>query len=64
MHRYDLLCLEGLVQALRIFIGLDEIPTYKFSKSNGESILRMNVKPEVLILQQDLLHSLRILEVI
>lgn len=50
MHIYDLLCLEGLVQALRIFIGLDEIPTYKLSKINGESILIMNVKPEVLIL--------------
>lgn len=28
-NRYDLLCEEGIVQALRVFLGLEEIPEYK-----------------------------------
>lgn len=47
-YRYDLLCLEGLAQALRIFNGLDPIPTYKVANINEESMLKMHVKPEVL----------------
>ncbi|CAN4113829.1 unnamed protein product [Withania somnifera] len=45
-NRYDLLCLEGLAQALRIFNGLDPIPTYKVAKICKESMLEMHVKTE------------------
>ncbi|XP_042501579.1 phenylalanine--tRNA ligase beta subunit, cytoplasmic-like [Macadamia integrifolia] len=45
-NRYDLLCLEGLVQALRIFNGLDELPKYKLSKILSDSMLKVHVKPE------------------
>ncbi|KAK1296444.1 putative phenylalanine--tRNA ligase beta subunit [Acorus calamus] len=45
-NRYDLLCLEGLVQALRIFNGKDEIPTYRVADVSRESMLKMHVKPE------------------
>ncbi|KAL1534156.1 phenylalanine--tRNA ligase [Salvia divinorum] len=45
-NRYDLLCLEGLSQALRIFAGLDPIPTYTVATISKESMLKMHVKPE------------------
>ncbi|GER27343.1 phenylalanine--tRNA ligase beta subunit [Striga asiatica] len=45
-NRYDLLCLEGLAQALRIFNGLDTIPRYTLASISKESMLKMHVKPE------------------
>ncbi|KAL3513523.1 hypothetical protein ACH5RR_026240 [Cinchona calisaya] len=45
-NRYDLLCLEGLAQALRIFNGLDPIPTYKVADISKKSLLEMHVKPD------------------
>ncbi|EPS64155.1 hypothetical protein M569_10627, partial [Genlisea aurea] len=45
-NRSDLLCLEGLVQALRIFNGTDEIPTYNVAPVDKASVLKMHVKPE------------------
>ncbi|XP_058067628.1 phenylalanine--tRNA ligase beta subunit, cytoplasmic [Magnolia sinica] len=45
-NRYDLLCLEGLVQALRIFIGSDKIPEYRVVDIPIKSMLKMHVKPE------------------
>lgn len=45
-NRYDLLCLEGLAQALRIFIGKDEVPDYKVLDLPVSSMLKMHVKPE------------------
>ncbi|KAI3460664.1 hypothetical protein Pfo_017327 [Paulownia fortunei] len=45
-NRYDLLCLEGLAQALRIFDGLDPMPTYNVASISKESMLKMHVKPE------------------
>ncbi|XP_010246774.1 PREDICTED: phenylalanine--tRNA ligase beta subunit, cytoplasmic-like isoform X2 [Nelumbo nucifera] len=50
-NRYDLLCLEGLVQALRIFIGIDEIPKYTVSNIPSESMLKMHVKPETSLIR-------------
>lgn len=44
-NRYDLLCLEGLVQSLRIFLGVDEIPRYRVSSVPKQSMLKMEVKP-------------------
>ncbi|OMO66956.1 hypothetical protein COLO4_30269 [Corchorus olitorius] len=45
-HRYDLLCLEGLAQALRIFNGQDEIPRYKVANISKESMLKMRIQKE------------------
>ncbi|KAK7845266.1 phenylalanine--trna ligase beta subunit [Quercus suber] len=46
MTLYDLLCLEGIAQALRIFNGQQEIPTYKVANISTKSMLKMHVKPE------------------
>ncbi|KAE8709654.1 putative phenylalanine--tRNA ligase beta subunit [Hibiscus syriacus] len=43
-NRYDLLCLEGLAQALRIFNGLEKIPRYTVAKISKESMHKMHVK--------------------
>jgi len=48
-HRYDLLCLEGIAQALRFFNGKQEIPRYKVANISRESMIKMHVKPEVVI---------------
>ncbi|KAF3944713.1 hypothetical protein CMV_028843 [Castanea mollissima] len=45
-NRYDLLCLEGIAQALRIFNGQQEIPTYEVANISPKSMLKMHVKPE------------------
>ncbi|CAN0916625.1 Phenylalanine--tRNA ligase beta subunit, cytoplasmic [Linum grandiflorum] len=45
-NRYDLLCLEGIAQALRVFIKKEETPTYTLSNVSKESMLRMHVKKE------------------
>ncbi|KAL6007385.1 hypothetical protein ACLOJK_032882 [Asimina triloba] len=47
-NRYDLLCLEGLVLALRIFVGSDKIPKYTVIDTPIKSMLKMHVKPEAL----------------
>jgi phenylalanyl-tRNA synthetase beta chain len=43
-NRYDLLCEEGIVRALRIFLQLEKTP--KFSVKNPSQLLVMNVKKE------------------
>lgn len=44
-NRYDLLCLEGLSQALRVFLGLDRnLPSYRLS---GDPTYTMTVQPSV-----------------
>ncbi|GJU10595.1 phenylalanine--tRNA ligase beta subunit, cytoplasmic [Tanacetum coccineum] len=45
-NRYDLLCLEGLVQSLRIFCGVDSVPNYTLADISKKSMLKMHVKPE------------------
>ncbi|KAM0032941.1 putative phenylalanine--tRNA ligase [Helianthus debilis subsp. tardiflorus] len=51
-NRYDLLCLEGLVQALRIFLGIDSMPKYKLADDIcKESMLKMHVKPETSVIR-------------
>ncbi|CAN6457682.1 unnamed protein product [Victoria cruziana] len=45
-NRYDLLCLEGIAQALRVFIGVDKVPTYKVVDMSKDRMLKMHVKPE------------------
>ncbi|GJX68541.1 phenylalanine--tRNA ligase beta subunit, cytoplasmic-like protein, partial [Tanacetum coccineum] len=51
-NRPDLLCLEGLTQALRIFCGDDSAPKYKLADISKESMLKMHVKPETRQIRQ------------
>eukprot|EP01086_Lenisia_limosa_P018083 TRINITY_DN966_c0_g1_i2.p1 TRINITY_DN966_c0_g1~~TRINITY_DN966_c0_g1_i2.p1 ORF type:complete len:595 (-),score=199.60 TRINITY_DN966_c0_g1_i2:32-1816(-) len=37
-NRYDLLCVEGLAQAFRVFLGKDQPPTFHKSEPKGEMI--------------------------
>ncbi|KAL4559270.1 hypothetical protein LXL04_031407 [Taraxacum kok-saghyz] len=50
-NRYDLLCLEGLVQSLRIFLGIDSVPNYTLSDISKQSMLKMHVKPETSVIR-------------
>ncbi|KAJ8758564.1 hypothetical protein K2173_000285 [Erythroxylum novogranatense] len=50
-NRYDLLCLEGLAQALRIFNKQDKMPTYKLANISKESTIKMHVKPETALIR-------------
>ena len=45
--RYDLLCLEGLARALRVFTGTEASPVFQVSSIPRGSIIQMHVKPEV-----------------
>ncbi|KAK9676409.1 hypothetical protein RND81_11G075200 [Saponaria officinalis] len=45
-NRYDLLCLEGLAQALRVFEEFEDIPRYTLADVHRDSMLRMHVKSE------------------
>ncbi|KAM0950056.1 putative phenylalanine--tRNA ligase [Dioscorea sansibarensis] len=50
-NRYDLLCLEGLARALRIYLGKDEIPVYTVSNIKREDLTRIHVKPETALIR-------------
>nr|CAB3463946.1 unnamed protein product [Digitaria exilis] len=45
-NRYDLLCLEGLARALRVFIGTEAIPVFRVSSIPHGSMIQMHVKPQ------------------
>ncbi|KAI9063178.1 phenylalanyl-tRNA synthetase [Trametes sanguinea] len=47
-NRYDLLCIEGISRALRVFLGLDKPPQYKLAyPAGGESaLLTTTIEPE------------------
>ncbi|CAK9137143.1 unnamed protein product [Ilex paraguariensis] len=50
-NRYDLLCLEGLALALRVFNGLDPIPAYTVSNISKQSMVKIHVKPETSLIR-------------
>ncbi|KAI4335848.1 hypothetical protein L6164_014453 [Bauhinia variegata] len=50
-NRYDLLCLEGLAQALRVFCETQEIPAYRLADISKDSMLKMHVKPETSLIR-------------
>ncbi|XP_074579428.1 phenylalanine--tRNA ligase beta subunit, cytoplasmic-like isoform X1 [Curcuma longa] len=50
-NRYDLLCLEGIARALRIFIEKEANPLYTVSDVSSKSILKMHVKPETSLIR-------------
>lgn len=47
-NRYDLLCIEGIARALRVFLGKDEPPVYKLSIPPGgeRDLVELRVAPE------------------
>jgi len=47
-NRYDLLCIEGIARALRIFLGLDKSPQYKLilPKGGESDLITVTVAPE------------------
>ncbi|EJU06393.1 phenylalanyl-tRNA synthetase subunit beta [Dacryopinax primogenitus] len=46
-NRYDLLCLEGISRALRIFLQLQKPPVYKYRKFGpGEKMITATVAPD------------------
>lgn len=49
MRRYDLLCIEGIARALRIFLGKDKPPQYKLKYPEGgeEALISATIAPEV-----------------
>jgi len=46
-NRYDLLCLEGLVRALRVYLNKDKPPTYKIVHDKQRPLEKMIVSSEV-----------------
>ncbi|GMN57989.1 hypothetical protein TIFTF001_027099 [Ficus carica] len=50
-NRYDLLCIEGLAQSLRIFNKQDKIPSYTLAKISSDSMIKMHVKPETSLIR-------------
>ncbi|EMD40689.1 hypothetical protein CERSUDRAFT_111264 [Gelatoporia subvermispora B] len=47
-NRYDLLCIEGISRALRVFLGLDKAPRYKLAYPPGgeADLINVTVAPE------------------
>lgn len=50
-NRYDLLCLEGLAMALRVFLLKDPIPTFRVSDVSRSALQKMVVKPETSVIR-------------
>ena len=48
-RRYDLLCIEGIARALRIFLGKDKPPQYKLKYPEGgeNALISATISPEV-----------------
>ncbi|KAF8760272.1 phenylalanyl-tRNA synthetase subunit beta [Rhizoctonia solani] len=47
-NRYDMLCIEGIARALRIFLGKEKAPEYKLVSPKGgiDDYLTVTIKPE------------------
>ena len=46
--RYDLLCIEGIARALRVFLGKDKAPNYRLVyPPGGQDLIEITVAPEV-----------------
>jgi len=44
-NRYDLLCLEGIAQAFKIYLGLGQQPRYSV-KNKSSDLMEITVAPE------------------
>nr|CAG4640742.1 EOG090X03QT [Eulimnadia texana] len=49
-NRYDLLCLEGLAQALNVFLGNSEVPRFKVVEPAGKAE-RLEIKPSTSVIR-------------
>lgn len=60
LHRYDLLCIEGISRALRVFLGVDKAPNYRLVYPQGgeANLLTVTVAPEVREPEYDSGHCL------
>ena len=58
--RYDLLCIEGIARALRVFLKKGEAPGYRLVYPPGgeKDLVEVTVAPEVSQLQQHLVCAL------
>ncbi|KAH9038863.1 phenylalanyl-tRNA synthetase subunit beta [Lactarius hengduanensis] len=46
-NRYDLLCIEGIARALRVFLGKGKAPDYRLvHPTGGQSLIEVTVAPE------------------
>lgn len=45
--RYDLLCIEGISRALRVFLGKDKPPLYKLVPPKDGNLITTIIAPEV-----------------
>ncbi|KAI0092643.1 phenylalanyl-tRNA synthetase [Irpex rosettiformis] len=45
-NRYDLLCIEGIARALRVFLGKDKPPQYKLSHPKGGKYITAKIAAE------------------
>ena len=50
-NRYDLLCLEGISRALRIFLRDEETPVFKTKVAPGNEAQVMRIKPETALIR-------------
>eukprot|EP00271_Cylindrocystis_brebissonii_P019754 TRINITY_DN619_c0_g2_i1.p1 TRINITY_DN619_c0_g2~~TRINITY_DN619_c0_g2_i1.p1 ORF type:complete len:638 (+),score=131.05 TRINITY_DN619_c0_g2_i1:205-2118(+) len=50
-NRYDLLCLEGLARALRVFLGREPIPQFRLADMGSTPLQRMTVAPETALIR-------------
>ena len=55
-NRYDLLCLEGIATALRLYLGTGKLPTYKLSKP--KKFEKVTVKKETKGVRQYVLSAI------
>ena len=44
-NRYDLLCVEGIAKAFRVYLGLDTLPRFTV-KNQSDNLQEIIVKPE------------------
>ncbi|KAI0347525.1 phenylalanyl-tRNA synthetase [Trametopsis cervina] len=45
-NRYDLLCIEGIARALRVFLGKDKPPVYQLVHPKSENLITATIAPE------------------
>eukprot|EP00898_Chlorokybus_atmophyticus_P002714 jgi/Chlat1/3443/Chrsp23S03764 len=50
-NRYDLLCLEGLARALRVFLGTEPTPSFKLADVPRSQLQTLTVKPETALIR-------------
>ena len=58
--RYDLLCIEGIARALRVFLNKEKAPEYRlvYPRGGEKDLIEVTVAPEVSQLQQHLVCTL------